>query len=204
MVDTGSEVNIIKVHLLSDEIDIDKHKTVLIKRISNKTCNTIGTVENAIYGKTSTFFIEPEDFDIPCEGILGVTYLTKNQATIDYEHETLKIGNTLANLKWNKNVNDEANKLHVIENKENFHNYAMHLPSDFSTQVESFNTNSFNNKSTWSLNTNFSVNSNVAGNFEKVNQENNNKNLKVRSNNFYEYENSILQQLPEFKSLFKN
>ena len=62
MVDTWSEVDIIKAHLLPDEIDIDKHETVLIKGISNKTCNTIGTVETAIYGKTSTFFIVPEDW----------------------------------------------------------------------------------------------------------------------------------------------
>ena len=39
---------------------------------------------------TSIFYVVPDDFDIPCEAILGATYLTETNAVIDYENESMK------------------------------------------------------------------------------------------------------------------
>ena len=102
MIDTGSEANIIEKHLLPTEIDIKNYKTVLLKEVGDKFQNTMGSIEIAIYGRRTTFLIVTEDFDIPSEGILGVTYLTETGAIIDYGHGTLQIGETIANLKCRK------------------------------------------------------------------------------------------------------
>ena len=102
MVDSGLEANIIKSNLLPLEIDIDKYKTILLKGVSQEFQITIGTTEIAIFGKTTTFHVVAEDFDIPCEGILGETYLTQTQGTIDYENKILQIDDVHATLKFNE------------------------------------------------------------------------------------------------------
>ena len=102
MVDSGSEANIIKSNLLPLEIDIDKYKTILLKGVGQEFHTTIGTIEIAIFGKTTTFHVVPEDFDISCEGILGATYLTQTQAIIDYENKILQIDDVQATLKFNE------------------------------------------------------------------------------------------------------
>ena len=66
MIDTGSEANIIKSHLLPTEIDINNYKTVLLKGVGDKFQNTMGSIEIAIYGRTTTFLVVTEDFDILC------------------------------------------------------------------------------------------------------------------------------------------
>ena len=49
MIDTSSEANIIKHHLLSDEIDIDNFKTVFLKGVGDKLNRTMGTIKLAVY-----------------------------------------------------------------------------------------------------------------------------------------------------------
>ena len=93
MIDTGSEANIIKSRLLPTEI-------------------------YEIYERTTTFLVVTEDFDIPCEGILGVTYLTETGAIIDYGNSTLQIGETIANLKGRKEPRTMDNQHCLIDKKE--------------------------------------------------------------------------------------
>ena len=107
MVDSGSEANIIKSNLLPVEIDIDKYKTILLKGVRQEFHIIIGTKEIAIFGKTTTFHVVSEDFDISCEGILGATYLTQTQAIIDYENKILQIYDAQATLKFNKIISQE-------------------------------------------------------------------------------------------------
>ena len=102
IIDTGSEANIIKSHLLPTEIDINNYKTILLKGVEDKFQNTMGSIEIAIYGKTTTFSIVTENFDIPCKGILAVTYLTETGPIIDYRNGTLQISKTITNLKCRK------------------------------------------------------------------------------------------------------
>ena len=64
MVDSGSEANIIESILLPVEIVIDKYKTILFKGVNQEFHRTIGTIEIAIFGKTTTFHVVSQDFDI--------------------------------------------------------------------------------------------------------------------------------------------
>ena len=50
----------------------------------------MGTKKLAVYGHTSTFHVVSHDFDIPCDGILGATFLTETNAVIDYESESIE------------------------------------------------------------------------------------------------------------------
>ena len=76
---------------------------MLLKVVGDKFQNTMGSIEIAIYGQTTTFLVVTGNFDIPCEGILGVTHLTETGAIIDYGNGTLPIGETIASLKCRKN-----------------------------------------------------------------------------------------------------
>ena len=84
MIDTGSEANIIKNHLLPNESDMNNFKTVFLQGVGDKLNRTIGTIKLAVHGDTSIFHVVPDDFDIPREEILGATYLTETNAIIDY------------------------------------------------------------------------------------------------------------------------
>ena len=89
MIYTGLKANVMKNHLLPNEIDMDNFKTVFLKGGGDKLNRTIGTIKLAVYGHTSIFQVVPDDFDIPCEQILGATYLTETNAIIDYENESI-------------------------------------------------------------------------------------------------------------------
>ena len=48
------------------------------------------------YRHTSIFHVVPDDFDIPCEGILGATYLTETNAVIGCENESIGTENKIS------------------------------------------------------------------------------------------------------------
>ena len=50
MIDTGSEANIIKNHLLPSEIDMDNFKKVFLKGVVDKLNRSMGTIKLAVYG----------------------------------------------------------------------------------------------------------------------------------------------------------
>ena len=57
MIDTGSEANIIKNHLLPNEIDMNNFKTVFFKGVGDKLNRTMGTIKLVIYGHTTIFHV---------------------------------------------------------------------------------------------------------------------------------------------------
>ena len=119
MIDTGSEANIIKNHLLPDEIEMDNFKTVFLKGVGDKLNRTIGTIKLAVYGHTSTFHVVPDDFDIPCEGILGATYLTETNALIDYKNELITTNDKVSKFKLGNEFLLKENRQYVIEEEMN-------------------------------------------------------------------------------------
>ena len=119
MIDTGSEANIIKNHLLPSEIDMNNFKTVFLKGVGDKLNCTMGTIKLATYGHTSTFHVVSDDFDIPCEGILGATYLTETHAVIDYESESIKTKDKISKFTLGNEFLQNTNRQFAIEEKKN-------------------------------------------------------------------------------------
>jgi hypothetical protein len=86
-VDTGAELNIIKINSLKDDILIDTNKKQQLQGITNGITHTIGSTwldvlveKNNIKVK---FFVMDSDFPIPGDGILGEPFLMENRAVID-------------------------------------------------------------------------------------------------------------------------
>ena len=119
MIDTGSEANIIKNHLLPDEIEMDNFKTVFLKGVGDKLNRTMGTIDLAVYGHTSTFHVVSDDFDIPCEGILGATYLIETNAVIDYEIESIRTKDKISKFTLGNEFLQNKNRQFAIEENKN-------------------------------------------------------------------------------------
>ena len=119
MIDTGSEANIIKNHLLPSEIDMNNFKTAFLKGVGDKLNRTMGTIKLAVYGHTSTFHVVSDDFDIPCEGILGATYLTETNAVIDYESEPVETNDKISKFTLGNEFSQNKNRQFAIEEKKN-------------------------------------------------------------------------------------
>lgn len=87
LVDTGAELNIIKITSLKDHIIINTNKKKKLQGITNEITNTIGSTELEIpIGENNfktEFFVVDSDFPIPGDGILGEPFLIENQAVID-------------------------------------------------------------------------------------------------------------------------
>ena len=98
---------------------MDNFKTIFLKGVGDKLNRTMGTIKLAVYGHTSTFHVVSDDFDIPCEGILGVTYLTETNAVIDYESESIKTKDKISKFTLGNEFLQNKNRQFTIEEKKN-------------------------------------------------------------------------------------
>ena len=80
LLDTGSEENKIKISSLPAGCDINTKDITYLKGIGGGVIPTLGSAEITIFEFTISFQVVPEDFSIPCEGILGVEYFEKSGA----------------------------------------------------------------------------------------------------------------------------
>lgn len=77
MIDTGSEVNLLKVQAVKQIQDVDMKNKLLLKGISPDPVPTLGTIEINLLGDDATFHVVINDFPIKPQGILGAEFLTK-------------------------------------------------------------------------------------------------------------------------------
>ena len=92
MLDSGSEVNIIRQGLIPEGNFIDYNKKSLIKGVGAKPLQTIGVVRIKIVDMIIEFLVVPTTFPIPHHGILGVQFFLNNDAKIDFSTSSLLIG----------------------------------------------------------------------------------------------------------------
>lgn len=92
LIDTGSEVNIIKIDCLNRGLEVNVNENIYIKGISDKIIQTIGKVtipliidDNELEKK---FHIVRRDFPILNHGILGHKFLSENKIIIDVANKT--------------------------------------------------------------------------------------------------------------------
>ncbi|KAF0684818.1 Reverse transcriptase domain-containing protein, partial [Aphis craccivora] len=95
LVDTGSEVNVIKIDVLRNGLTIDDTQKIYLKRISNNTIQTLGkiTIPLIIQGQeiSTEFNLVDRNFSIRKHGIIGNSFLTGNNSIIDLANKTLAI-----------------------------------------------------------------------------------------------------------------
>ena len=91
MIDSGSEANLIKINLIPDQCKIDTSQQVVLRGIGDEATKSLGAIQLKIYDVYSIFYVVPNNFLIPSQGIIGSIYLTKAKALIDYENKCLRI-----------------------------------------------------------------------------------------------------------------
>jgi len=82
LVDTGADLNIIKINSLTNDILVDMNKKHQFQSITEEITTTIGSTWLDIFiGENSfkaEFYVVYSNFPIPGDGILGDPFLTGN------------------------------------------------------------------------------------------------------------------------------
>ena len=107
LVDTGSDISLLKPYKLDKTKQFDPEGRVKVKGVNGSTFQTLGTVQAVPYeGSVRTQFIfqlADKQVDHPCDGILGRDFLAHKGAKICYETgtSTLGTGNTKIHMPMN-------------------------------------------------------------------------------------------------------
>ncbi|KAL4122764.1 hypothetical protein QTP88_015039 [Uroleucon formosanum] len=98
LIDTGSDLNMIKLSILRNEVMVDETQSYQLKGINEYLVHTLGSVIlNLNLGTetlTTKFQVVHDDFPIPHEGILGNPFLAENRIAIDYYSSKIFQNNT--------------------------------------------------------------------------------------------------------------
>lgn len=88
LVDTESDINMIKPSCLRDEIWVDETKYYRLKGINHLLVNTIGQVilevRTGQEDVQTPFQVVKDDFPLPHDGLLGSTFIEGNGLDLDY------------------------------------------------------------------------------------------------------------------------
>lgn len=93
MLDTGSEINVIKNKTLPPQTEINAAEAIQARGISGATILTKGTTNIDALGSRMPFHVVSDAFPIHQDGILGSGSLRENNAKIDYSRESLAWNN---------------------------------------------------------------------------------------------------------------
>jgi len=89
LLDTGSDLNMIKLSQLLDEVLVDETQIYQLKGINEYLVYTIGLVTlDILFGEQripTQFQVVRDDFPVPNAGIIGKPFLVNNSLTIDYQ-----------------------------------------------------------------------------------------------------------------------
>ena len=107
MLDTASELNVLKVGSIPVNAIINTEDLILLKGIDSTIIPATGTLRFKILNHEVIFIIVRECFSIPFDGILGSQYFLKPKARIDFENDILLIGNKIIKFQKNHNLRSE-------------------------------------------------------------------------------------------------
>jgi len=101
LIDSGSEMNIIKISSLKGHIIVNERDKKSIKGIHASPVETVGSVVIPIYINKRPFIVKfdivHDDFPIPEAGIIGITFLKLNKVVLDWDKELLIIPEKISN-----------------------------------------------------------------------------------------------------------
>jgi len=101
LVDTESQVNILKINCLQGNLLVDETNKIYLKGINETIIQTLGklTIVLVIEGKEikTEFHLVPRDFPILKNGILGDNFLTENRSIINVSNKTIIIDTGIEN-----------------------------------------------------------------------------------------------------------
>ncbi|KAI4475713.1 hypothetical protein M0804_014135 [Polistes exclamans] len=83
MIDTGADINLIKIKKLAKGTSINTKRIVQLTGISLDTQKTLGTIKLIIFGEKTTFPAVDNHFPISADGIIGNEFLRSTPTNID-------------------------------------------------------------------------------------------------------------------------
>ena len=93
LIDTGSELNIIKESLLKSHVPVQSHTFYRLAGINDGLINTLGCVIVNLGDVKSRLNIVSDSFPISADGILGVEFLREQEATLSFKDGSISFGN---------------------------------------------------------------------------------------------------------------
>ena len=67
--------------------------------------NTVGMIKMKVFGITTFVHVVPNDFFIPCEGVMGSSFFSETGSIIDFENKIFKIDNRSTPLNFEISLN---------------------------------------------------------------------------------------------------
>ncbi|CAK9827891.1 hypothetical protein ANTRET_LOCUS5530 [Anthophora retusa] len=89
LVDTGAEINIIKLKSLDENVRVSLDDSAVVTGITSERLETIGTTMITLHNSPVKFHVVKSTFPLKNDGILGQEYLRQEQAEISFAHNTL-------------------------------------------------------------------------------------------------------------------
>ena len=87
--DTASDINVIKLDALDEDLLVDENEAMEITGIAQSRISTIGTI-NVEYMKSEvTFHVVHSEFPINTDGVLGRAYLRQEKVEISFWQNTI-------------------------------------------------------------------------------------------------------------------
>jgi hypothetical protein len=85
--DTGADVSLIKLKQVPLDVEIVK-RIITIKGVTSGSIHTLGIAKINIHYNSQffpkTFHVVPNSFPIPSDGLIGIDFITKYNAILDY------------------------------------------------------------------------------------------------------------------------
>ena len=89
LVDTGADVNIIRLSSLDEDMLVSQNEAIEVAGITQNKILILGTVQMKIKNSTVTFHVTESDFPINTDRILGREYLRQEKVEISFRHNTI-------------------------------------------------------------------------------------------------------------------
>ena len=87
LIDTGASISVLKVNKLLRSVSIDGY-SCKVSGVDDGLISTLGSVKSKIFigneSLTQRFHIVEKKFPIPCDGILGLDFISKYRCYLDY------------------------------------------------------------------------------------------------------------------------
>lgn len=89
MIDTGSDINLIRYSSLREPNELDQHQTIQILGITGNKSSTLGSCILRFRDQPHEFHVTDLDLPDECDGILGSGFLAAEEAEVSFYHKTL-------------------------------------------------------------------------------------------------------------------